>query len=503
MASGGPSSRHKAIFIVWTTGFIFCFIVSNMITNITRRLWLSLFLVACCLAEPAAVRPDAEGPRAAPGPRRLVLVLDGVPYRTVTALRAEGRFRAFRDPARMISTFPSLTNPAMIEILGAEDSPGYEDHYFDRERNRMVGGIPDRMRGDKFVRGTFRESFDYHGPAFVGSLAYVGAPLGAMIVAEADLAGFKRAFHAARAPVFVGYIGETDSLAHLGGEWALKSFLRRLDRTVEELIKESGGELEVEMFSDHGNRFGWHRRVDLGGAITRAGLVTAKKLGAPRAVVMPQYGLVGSAVLFTAEENRAPLAEACARVEGVDFAAYPVDGAVEVVSRHGRARISRSGERYRYEAVSGDPLALNPAVERLHAAGALDEAGFAGAADWLKAAGDHHYADPLRRIFDSFHAHVRSRADVIVSLEDGYLTGNPVMGLFVWMRATHGNLRRGETEGFAMSTRQELGAAVRGHELRRLFKLDAAEEAESFFGRSGHCRTGPALARALTVTGAP
>ena len=123
-----------------------------------------------------------------------MLVLDGVPYRTVTALRAEGRFRAFRDPARMISTFPSLTNPAMIEILRAEDSPGYEDHYFDRERNRMVGGIQDRMRGDKFVRGTFRESFDYHGPAFVGSFAYVAAPLGAMIVAEADLAGFKRAF---------------------------------------------------------------------------------------------------------------------------------------------------------------------------------------------------------------------------------------------------------------------------------------------------------------------
>ena len=53
-------------------------------------------------------------------PQRLILVLDGVPYQTIADLRAEGRFKHFHDPARMISTFPSSTNPAMVEILHAE-----------------------------------------------------------------------------------------------------------------------------------------------------------------------------------------------------------------------------------------------------------------------------------------------------------------------------------------------------------------------------------------------
>jgi hypothetical protein len=62
------------------------------------------------------------------------------------------------------------------------------------------------------------------------------------------------------------------------------------------------------------------------------------------------------------------------------------------------------------------------------------------------------------------------------------------------MLATHGNLLRGETEGFAMSTRQELGEAVRGYELNRLFALDKRLRAGKYFSGEGHCRLGPMMA---------
>jgi hypothetical protein len=431
--------------------------------------------------------------------RRLVIALDGVPYRTVAALRAEGHFRSFRDPARMVATFPSLTNPAMIEILQAEDSPGYEDHYFDRERNRLVGGIPDRLRGGRFIQGTFREQFDYHAPAFKGALAYVAAPMGAILIAEADLEGLLRAIRASRAPTFIGYIGETDTLAHLGGEERLKSFLRHLDRALAELIRESKERLEIEMFSDHGNLFTDYRRASLSAAIQQAGFVAEKSLTHPRGVVLPKYGLVGAAILFTAPAHRAPLAEVCASVAGVDFAVYPEAGlgssAVTLVSRRGRARVVRAGDRYKYEAVSGDPLNLCGIIEEMGAGGAFDESGLAPGADWLRATRHHQYVDPLRRIFDGFNAHVRHRGDVIVSFEDGYYLGSPLLDTVARLRATHGNLRQGMTEGFAISTRQELGGAVCGYELHRLFELDEARQAGSYFGESGHCRLGPALAR--------
>ena len=155
--------------------------------------------------------------------------------------------------------------------------------------------------------------------------------------------------------------------------------------------------------------------------------------------------------------------------------------------------------------MNGDPLALKSIIEEMKTRGQMDENGFADAEAWWQATRDHSYVDPLRRVFDGFGKHIKSRADVIVSYEDGYLLGSPLLTFLAEMRATHGNLRRGETEGFAMSTRQELGMAVRGSELNRIFALDQrlkginiakTAKTEGFFSGQGHCQLGPALAQA-------
>src|SRR5262245_17230837 len=471
-----------------------------MVWKRKHRFLLPAYLFICCSILPLQSWLDKGANSHSSAPRRLVIVLDGVPYQTIAELRAEGRFRRFKNPARMISTFPSLTNAAMIEILHAEDSPGYEDHYYDRERNRLLGTIQDRLNGGKFIRGTFRETFDYHAPAFKGSLAYIAAPLGAIAVAQLDLAGFRKAFRKfdskSDAPLFVAYIGETDSLAHLGGKKPLKSFLRTLDRTVEELISESDGRLEVEIFSDHGNNYADHTSVKLNDAINAAGFKTEKSLKSSKSVVLPKHGLVGSSMLFTNPENRAPLAEVCAKAKGVDFVVYQSgEDVIELVSVRGRARVSRDGERFRYEDGGGDPLGLLPIIELMKLRGAIDSDGFASREDWWHATMRHRYADPLRRLFDGFSKYVKNRADVIVSYEDGYLLGSPFLSIFAQMPATHGNLPAGETVGFALATRQELGEAVRGYELNRLFALDKRLKAVTYFSGEGHCRLGPALAK--------
>lgn len=467
-----------------------------------RRVMLPVYAICCCLILPLNSWLGTSSPKHNKASRRLVLVLDGVPYETIAELKAEGRFSRFHQPARMVSTFPSLTNPSMVEILDHEDSPGYEDHFYDRERNRLLGTIQDRLQGQKFIAGTFRQTFDYHADAFKGALGYVAAPIGTATLAQIDLMELRNAFRESDAPLFVGYIGETDSLAHLGGKEHLKTFLQTVDRTMDELIAEaeqSGGRLEVEMFSDHGNRYDSHKNVKLNDALAQAGFVTEKTVKGERSVVLPKHGLVGSSMLFTQPQNRARVSEVSAATTGVDFAAYQFDeNTIELISRRGRARVLRNGERFKYEDAGGDPLKLAAIIETMKTSGVMDADGFASADDWFAATLDHSYVDPLRRLFDGFTKHIKTLADVIVSYEDGYLLGSPMLTFLAEMRATHGNLLRGETEGFAMSTRQELGAAVRGHELNRLFTLDQRTKASSHISGRGHCQLGPALARQLT-----
>ncbi|MFN0108791.1 MAG: alkaline phosphatase family protein [Blastocatellia bacterium] len=467
-----------------------------------QRALLPIYLTICCAVLPLNSWLHSVSSKPNSASRRLVLVLDGVPYDTIAELKAEGRFRRFHQPARMISTFPSLTNPAMVEILHHQDSPGYEDHFYDRESNRLLGTIQDRLQGQKFIAGTFRQTFDYHADAFKGALGYLAAPIGTATLAQIDLEEFRQAFRESDAPLFVGYIGETDSLAHLGGKEHLKPFLQTVDRTIEALISDAelqGGHLEVELFSDHGNRYDSYKNVKLNDALAQAGFVTEKTVKDERSVVLPKHGLVGSSMMFTQPQNRARIAEVGAATAGVDFAAYPSnENTIEVISRRGRARVIQDGERFKYEDAGGDPLKLNAIVETMKAKGAIDASGFASADAWFAATLDHSYVDPLRRLVEGFTRHVKTPADVIVSYEDGYLLGSPMLTYLAEMRATHGNLLREETEGFAMSTRQELGVAVRGFELNRLFTLNHRTKVHGHVSGLGHCQLGPALAQQIT-----
>ena len=59
-------------------------------------------------------------------------------------------------------------------------------------------------------------------------------------------------------------------------------------------------------------------------------------------LVLPQFGLVGSGVLFTSDKNEERLAGVLAIVEGIDFAAYERNGIVHVVSRRGEATIENA-----------------------------------------------------------------------------------------------------------------------------------------------------------------
>jgi hypothetical protein len=401
--------------------------------------------------------------------RHLIICVDGVGFSLIEKMRSEGRFKQFHEPSRMIAPFPTLTNVAMTEILtpaGASPAAGYEDKFFDVESNSMHGGLLERFQSGRFIKGTFRELFDYHPSAIKSGLGYAAPPLSTYLESLTDLTRMRQKFRASQEPVFFAYTGATDSLAHLGGEWLLRSFLTRLDDTVSGIIRDSPGPVDVTIFSDHGNHFRDYKRASLKAALRRSGMRLDGRVRDERSVVLPQYGLVGCAVLFTKESNEARLAGPLSEVKGVDFAAYETGGIVHIVTaRRGRATIERRGESFRYQADQGDPLSLLPLIVELKAKGKADAEGFISGADWFEATLEGERPDAVRRIYEGLHAPIRNRANLIVNLEDGYYAGSFSLDIFAFLQATHGNLGREQSFGFVLNTARALPTHLRAEDV--------------------------------------
>ncbi|MEO6393259.1 MAG: hypothetical protein ABIP75_15520 [Pyrinomonadaceae bacterium] len=430
---------------------------------ITSLIFISLIIT------PAALLVRGQATATIPAPRHIIICVDGVGFETIQKMRAEGHFKMFRDPAHMIAPFPSLTNVSIARILapaGAAEPLGYEDDYYDVARNRMSGSLLDRFNQARFVQGSYRSLFDYHPSAIKSGLGYALPPLSTYVEGMTDLVMFKRKLRSSTDPVYFAYSGSTDTLAHLGGDRMLRSFMGKLDDLLSDIVRESGGNVQVTIFSDHGNDYRKYKRSGLKDPLRRAGFRLDSNIKDERSVVLPQFGLIGCATLFTRPENEPRVAEVAAGVKGVDFAAYESHGVVYLAgSDHSRATIERRGDRYRYVAQTGDPLELRSVVAEFIKSGKTDADGFIADADWFAATTGTSRPDSIRRIYDGLTGAVQNRANVIVNFADGYYSGSALMDLVAFLLATHGNLGRGQSFGFVIDSKRDLPPYVRAGDL--------------------------------------
>jgi hypothetical protein len=409
-------------------------------------------------------------------PRRLLLCLDGVPFEIVTAAKSRGLFDNFREPARLLSPFPTLTNVALAEMLGATPPPGYESLYFDREAKELRGGARKyigRRTPDK-VPSSYMDELDYQEPLAFEFLIYVATDA----VWHADMRRFRERFlNAPPGRDFFGFLKATDGLLHIGGPARLGVALESLDRLLRRLQAECGTETEIVLFSDHGMNLEENRRLHLQTHLRRSGYEVVSHMRRPRGkrrVSAPAFGLCGYAALYCGEEtDKAELSDALRQLEGVDFSVHRDEGGggAVVTGARGRALIRRERREgsmlYRYEQRDGDPLGLSGVLSALGAEGRLDEGGFATDADWLARTFGHEYPDALANLYESVHApRVRHTADVLVSLRDGYYYGANVFSRMVRLLATHGNALRASSTAFLMSTHRSFPEHVRSAEAR-------------------------------------
>jgi hypothetical protein len=409
-------------------------------------------------------------------PRRLLLCLDGVPFDVVTQAKARGLFDNFMEPTRLLSPFPTLTNVALAQMLGATPPNGYESLYFDREAQELRGGVRKyigRRTPDK-IPSSYMDELDYQEPLAFEFLIYVATDA----VWRADMRRFRERFRSTPPTRdFFGFLKATDGLLHIGGPERLTIALRSLDRLLRDIQTECGSETEIVLFSDHGMNLEENRRVHLLTHLKRSGYEVVSHMRRPRGrrrVSAPAFGLCGYAALYRGEEtDGAELAEALRQLEGVDFSVRrdEQEGGAVVAGARGVARIrreERGGETlYSYEQLDGDPLGLSGVVSALRDEGLTDARGFTPDAAWLARTWRHEYPDAPANLYESVYSpRVRHTADVLVSLSDGYYYGADAFSRMVRLLATHGNALRSSSTAFLMSTHRDFPTHVRSNAAR-------------------------------------
>jgi len=411
-------------------------------------------------------------------PRRLLLCLDGVPYKMIEAAKERGLFSFFGAPSRLLSPFPTMTNVALSTMLGATAPPGYESLYFDSASREVRGGVRKylgRRTPDK-LPSSYMDQLDYQEPLPFEFLVYVAPEA----VWRADMRRFRDRFRAApQTRDFFAFLKGTDGLLHVRGPERLDAALQSLDRILRDIHAWCGAETEIILFSDHGMNLQENQRVHLQTHLRRCGYTVVDRLrdDGDRSVAVPAFGLCGYAALYCADvEAASQIADALVPLEGVDFAIHREDArALAVKGPRGVARIHRRengrGVLYRYEQLEGDPLQLAPILHELGQDGQLDQYGYAPDEVWYARTGDHIYPDALANLHTSLYGpRVRHTADVLISFRDGYYYGASLFSRVVRLAATHGNALRASTSAFLMSTHRTFTPQVRADAAQPLLK---------------------------------
>ncbi len=407
--------------------------------------------------------------------KRVVLCLDGVPWRVLTEMHAKGHFKRFSAPGRMISVYPSLSSIAWNALLQLPQEPGYQAVYYANDQSQIMGVTARKMQGSRFqTRMHHRhEGIISHGLAYVAPFLVGRQQLRHMVRELIHHRGSRTAFL---------YAYQTDPIAHMNGREDLERVLVDLDRELEALMAafraRHGEELEVVIVSDHGHTLVSGELVRLEKHLEPHGWRVRDKVRNDRECAFTSAGILGSITLHCRDAQEEELARIVATLDGVDVVTWDVGGREQHVLKatgQGRFRYDPVADAYAYDVVAGDdPIGWLPVYERLRAQGKVDARGFARSRDLFDATIDHAYPDAAHRIRTGHTTLVWSPANVLVALKPGFENGQGIVKLTAGLRGrsgTHGGLDQVNSAGSFMTNFAGTLPGLRPEDLGRYIDL--------------------------------
>ncbi len=428
-----------------------------MLPRMTRLLpappWLLALLLALVAGNAAAAAEP--GPRLSTdgAPQRLVLALDGIPYEVFADLQRQGHFAGFKPAAKMVSTFPSLSDVAFAAIGGGEPPEGYQVMRFDPAQNKVVGNTIGSLSSRAHAR-TWVDSRNY------SSLHRMVGYMAAYSVALRDLRQIGQDFLSSDRETYVAMLGQSDSVLHVAGRAGAEKLLLQVEIFLQDLQAQvqarTGRELLVDIVSDHGSTMIKGKIVPLDKMLGDCGFRRNDRITQPTDVAYSLAGIIGSVAITTSPESTEGVARCLAGADGVDLVAVDRGDAVGVLSINGEAEVRPAGkgnEAYEYRVLSGDPLQLALPVN-VGGVEIFDQASL------FNRTVDAPRPDPLRRLWRAFHGEVKQPSPILVSLADGYEAANAEVRALASLRGrfgTHGSMTHLASLGVLASNWREVG----------------------------------------------
>lgn len=413
--------------------------------------------------------------------KRVVLCVDGIPHEVLSALIAQGRFKGFRTPARMVTVFPSLSAISWGALFGLPSDVGYQVEYYSNHLGKVMGATKKQML-TQTVRAEARMHHRHHG--LIGhALAYVFP----FRVGRRQVRKLIRELreHEGSRTAFV-YAYQTDAIAHMMGREKLVAVLADIEEELTSLQdwyrKEKGEELEVVLVSDHGHTMVSGELVPIREHLERKGWKLVEEVRKPRQVNFSSAGILSSIALHCQEAGEPELAGIVAEMKGVDLCTYDVDGKQQfVVSKRGVARFDyhAKSDRYAYSVLSGsDPLGYQSIYLELAREGKLDAKRRARSRDLFARTIAHTYPDAAHRIRLGHKPGelVQNPANVLVSLAKGYENARGIVKKIAAISpsgrsGTHGALTAADSVGVFATNFMPAFPGMRPEDLGRVIDL--------------------------------
>jgi hypothetical protein len=394
--------------------------------------------------------------------KKVILNIDGIPHSTFKSLYDEGKFHWFQEPTKMISTFPSLTHPALSAIWGKEQFNSYESRDFDREKNKIVVDLEfviNRNNGGDSVMDKYDLKTTEAGVVFEAIKYYFG--LQSHLGHPKELKNIKKFIASSNQELFRFWIAGYDQLLHAQGFEKAKEALSGLHEFIEEIKEQQ--DLEVIVFSDHGQTETKKKFLDIKKYSSYFGFRKKSKLSSNvRDYVLPQFGPVSFARIHCQDNIKYNIAQHLKDMEGVDHAFVWDGGKVLVYSNKGEAFFDKIGESFIYHPITGNPLQIDDSLHHK-----LIES-----KDWFYATAESKYPDSLHRIFNCF-AKNRNPPNIAININDHYLGGLWIASCLYPIKTMHGNLSKESAEAVVMveNDHKEIPKLIRCEELRDYVKI--------------------------------